>query len=79
MQGCIMATDLGRLHKDLDEMHTLLEENSRESLVANKKPSFQTQQQILECVAHTSDVSFQTRDKKIARKWMDLLFEEFFA
>ena len=44
MQGCIMATDLGRLHKDLNEMHTLLEENSRESIAVNKKPSFETQQ-----------------------------------
>ena len=34
-----MATDLGRLHKDLKEMNELLEEQSRDSIAA-AKPSF---------------------------------------
>jgi hypothetical protein len=42
MQGCIMATDLGRLHKDLKEMEDLLEEQPRD-VIAAAKPSFQTQ------------------------------------
>ena len=87
MVGFILATDMAKHMEDLTSFKNKLE-NKGISKLENNGPlfidhsedtkRFASQQQMLELLAHASDVSQSTRNFDTVRKWTYLLFEEFF-
>lgn len=85
--GMILATDMARHVADLASFKSLIEQRGIDKsgtnahlLVDHESPArvFDSQQQILEMIVHSADISTQTRPFDIAREWTYLLFEEFF-
>ena len=87
MIGCILATDMAKHGTDLSALKTLVDTKQIKSGVnadqllnrENDTTLFKSQQFLLECCLHASDVSQMTRPFEVARQWTYLLFEEFFA
>lgn len=86
MIGCILATDMAKHSSDLSALKSLVEtkgikngENAKEIVNReNEATMFKSQQFIMECVLHASDVSQPTRPFEIVKEWTYLLFDEFF-
>jgi len=87
--GCIMATDMAKHAEDLATFKRKLElknvnkglQNAKELLDhTSGKTKFESQQQVMELVLHSADVSVPCRpDFELVREWTYLLFDEFFC
>lgn len=81
---CIMATDMANHTIHLNQLRNKMNlydikngENVNK-LKSNDKTFFDNQQQILNICIHSSDVSNPTKPYIVYKKWVGLVFEEFF-
>lgn len=77
MQGCILATDMGRHQADMTAMKEMLlalkVESEVDPIVNEEHESydlFYQQQKWIETAVHFSDVSFQCRDIGVSNLWL---------
>ena len=81
---CLMATDMANHTNHLNQLKnkmTLFDIKKGENvsmLKSNDKTLFDNQQQILNLCIHGSDVSNPTKPYIVYKKWVGLIFEEFF-
>jgi len=84
--GLILATDMAKHASDLAALKNLLSNNNIQNgknveyftNTEDENTLFTNQQQVMEIVMHTCDVSVPARDFHVVKKWTYLLFEEFF-